>query len=185
VFGVYQPLLFALSLFLIGWKVVLFLFVIATLTTAIIRVFSKYVLLLQSAKVSLLICLYGILLLFGFWFDHALGLGIIGKHLWSNGFIILPVIIMIMATDKIFTEHFKITKKSARLALAEFVFITFLSRRMLEVQFLRIFILSYPETLLVVWVLIIIVGRFTGLQLFELLRFMPLIKKHLEDEEEE
>jgi hypothetical protein len=44
--------------------------------------------------------------------------------------------------------------------------------------------LSYPELLLVILLAIIIVGRFTWLQLFELIRFMPLIRKHLEDEEE-
>jgi len=185
VFGVYQPLLFAIALFLIGWKAALFLFVIATITTASIRIFGKYVLLLQSAKISLLICLYSILLLFGFWIDHALGLGIIGKLLRSNGFIILPIIIVVMAAEKIYTEHFKITKKSGRVALAEFAVITLLSRWMLESQVLRTFMLSYPELLFAVGILIIIVGRFTGLQLFELLRFMPLIRRHLEEEEEE
>jgi hypothetical protein len=65
VFGVYQPLLFALTLFLIGRKATVFFIVIAVLTTLIVRVFSTYVHLLQSAKTSLLVCLYTLLLLLG------------------------------------------------------------------------------------------------------------------------
>jgi hypothetical protein len=55
---------------------------------------------------------------------------------------------------------------------------------MLNSQLFRTFLLSYPEALLGIVLAVIIVGRFTGLQLFELIRFMPLIRKHLEDEEE-
>jgi hypothetical protein len=89
-----------------------------------------------------------------------------------------------MTSDKIFTEQFKLHKKSGWIALAEFSCISLLSRWMLSISFFRTFMLSYPESLFVVIIALLIVGRFTGLQLFELIRFMPLIKKHLEDEEE-
>ncbi|MDR3169876.1 MAG: hypothetical protein LBU27_09400 [Candidatus Peribacteria bacterium] len=96
----------------------------------------------------------------------------------------MPTLIFLLVSDKLFTETFKITKKSARIALLEFSLITFISRWMLNSQRFRTFLLSYPEALLGIVLAIIIVGRFTGLQLFELIRFMPLIRKHLEDEEE-
>ncbi|MDR2415605.1 MAG: hypothetical protein LBD75_03185 [Candidatus Peribacteria bacterium] len=70
VFGVYQPLFFALTLFLIGRKATLFFSVIAIGATLLIRMFSKHVHLLQSTKISLLVCLYSILLLIGFWIDQ-------------------------------------------------------------------------------------------------------------------
>lgn len=44
--------------------------------------------------------------------------------------------------------------------------------------------LSYPEVLFGILIAIIVVGRFTGLQVLELIRFMPLIRKRFEDEEE-
>jgi hypothetical protein len=184
VFGVYQPLLFAVTLFLIGWKATLFFSIITIFSTLLVRIFSKQMYLLQSAKISLLVCLYSILLLIGFWADQQLGIGLLGKSLWSNGFIIFPVLILVMVSDKLFTDSFKIGEKSGRIALGEFIVITGISRCMLQSQMLRTFMLSYPEMLLVVLLAIIIVGRFTGLQIVELLRFMPLIRRHLEDEEE-
>lgn len=65
VFGVYQPLLFAVTLFLVGWKSTLFFFLIAILATVLLRLFSKQVSLLQSSKISLLVCLYAIFLIIG------------------------------------------------------------------------------------------------------------------------
>ncbi|MDR2415604.1 MAG: hypothetical protein LBD75_03180 [Candidatus Peribacteria bacterium] len=89
-----------------------------------------------------------------------------------------------MVSDKLFTEGFKLTVWSGRVALGEFTITAGLSRRILQSQWRRILMLSYPELLLVVLLAIIIIGRFTGLQVVELFRFMPLIRRHLEDEEE-
>ncbi|GHV21297.1 hypothetical protein FACS189428_1500 [Clostridia bacterium] len=161
VFGVYQPLLLAIVLFLIGRKATFFFFAIAVLATLLVRLFSKKINLLQSTKVSLLICLYVILLLIGFRTDQKFSLNLFTKTLRTNGLIVLPIFLMSMVSDKLFTESFKITKKATRIALLEFALITFLSRWMLTTQMFRIFLLSYPEILLAILLAIIIVGRFT------------------------
>jgi hypothetical protein len=49
--------------------------------------------------------------------------------------------------------------------------------------FLKYLMLSYPELIVIVFVINIVVWRFTWLQLLEYLRFMPLIKKNFEAEE--
>jgi hypothetical protein len=184
VFGVYQPLLFALTLFLIGWKATLFFFFAAILATVIVRVFTHYIRLLQSTKISLLVCTYVLCLLIGFWLDEYLTIGLLGKSLRTNGSIVLPLLIFIMVSDKLFVDTFKITQKSGWIAILEFTIVTFIARGMLNTQLFRTFLLSYPEILLAVLIINVIIGRFSGLQLFELIRFMPLIRKHLEDEEE-
>ena len=184
VFGVYQPLLFGLTLFLIGWKTALFIFILACLSTFVVRGFCNRIQLLHSAKVSLLIGCYILFFLFGVWADNYFGRGMISKSIWNNGYIVLPIIIIAMVNDKLFTESFKFFSKAGRVALIEFMLVSVVCRGMLEAQFIRNFLLSYPELLLVVLVFTIVIGRFTGLQVFELIRFMPLIKKHLEDEEE-
>jgi hypothetical protein len=184
VFGVYQPLLFALTLFFIGWKATLFFSVIAIGATALVRIFSKHIHLLQSIKISLLICLYSMLLLIGFWMDYHWEFGLLSKSLRNNGFIVLPILLLGMVSDKLFTDSFKLTALSGRIALGEFIITTGFSRRILQSQWRRTLMLSYPELLLAVLLAIIIIGRFTGLQIIELFRFMPLIRRHLEDEEE-
>ncbi|HBB03881.1 TPA: hypothetical protein DCZ39_03195 [Patescibacteria group bacterium] len=50
---------------------------------------------------------------------------------------------------------------------------------------LKHLLLAFPELLIVIFILNIAVGRFTGLQLLEYFRFMPLIKKSSEESEEE
>jgi hypothetical protein len=50
---------------------------------------------------------------------------------------------------------------------------------------LKHLLLAFPEVLILIFLLNIAVWRFTGLQLLEYLRFMPLIKKSSESEEEE
>jgi hypothetical protein len=138
-----------------------FFFGIAVLATLLIRLFSKKINLLQSTKISLLICLYVLLLLIGFRVDQRFSLNLLSKTLRTNALILLPIFTLSMVSDKLFTESFKITKKASRIALLEFVLITFLSRWMLNTQIFRIFFLSYPELLLVILLAIIIVGRFT------------------------
>jgi hypothetical protein len=184
VFGVYQPLFFALTLSLIGRKATLFFSIIAISATCIIRIFSKRIHFLQSIKISLLVCLYCIFLLIGFWIDQRWGFELLSKSLRNNGLIALPILLLVMVSDKLFTEGFKLTSRSGRIALGEFTITTGLSRRILQSQWWRALMLSYPELLLVVLLVIIIIGRFTGLQVLELFRFMPLIRRHLEDEEE-
>ena len=50
---------------------------------------------------------------------------------------------------------------------------------------LKQLLLAFPELLILIFLLNIAVGRFTGLQLLEYFRFMPLIKSSSESEEEE
>ena len=50
---------------------------------------------------------------------------------------------------------------------------------------LKQLLLSYPEFIILIFILNILVGRFTGLQLLEYFRFIPLLEKESENEIEE
>jgi hypothetical protein len=50
---------------------------------------------------------------------------------------------------------------------------------------LKHLLLAFPELLILIFLLNIAVGRFTGLQLLEYFRFMPLLKNSSGSEEEE
>ncbi|MCB9806872.1 hypothetical protein H6768_03155 [Candidatus Peribacteria bacterium] len=47
---------------------------------------------------------------------------------------------------------------------------------------LQQFLISYPDSLFLILFLNFVIGRYTGLQLFEYIRFTPLIKKLQEEE---
>ncbi|MBU0626799.1 hypothetical protein KKG31_01430 [Patescibacteria group bacterium] len=66
------------------------------------------------------------------------------------------------------------------MSFTEFLIISFCIYALISWTGFKHLLLSYPEFIILALVLNIVVGRFTGLQLLEYLRFMPLIKKHLE-----
>lgn len=96
---------------------------------------------------------------------------------------IFPLVLSILVADKSFS-HFKIWTKGRRISTIELLLVSALSYGILEWSFVSNLLLSYPELLFLVLVLNLIIGRFAGLQVLELIRFMPLIKRHLDQEEE-
>ncbi|MBU0626800.1 hypothetical protein KKG31_01435 [Patescibacteria group bacterium] len=104
VFGIFSPLLFTVSIFVLDVKSVLFLFIIAFIATFLTRLFTKKLHLLHSAKVSLLIILYFFLSIMILGLDAAIGTNVVDISIFSNAFIIFPIMILILVTDKIFNE---------------------------------------------------------------------------------
>jgi hypothetical protein len=67
VFGIYTPLLFAISLFTIGIPTSMLLLAIGFITKVLIKLFTKKIYLLHNAKTSLLVLTYFFLLLILLW----------------------------------------------------------------------------------------------------------------------
>lgn len=183
VYGVAWPLLFALVLHLLGFSISLGLLFIAILTNILMRILNKKLYLLHSSKVSLSICSF--LIIFLWWYYR------IGK-IWFQSFlvghsevlIVFPIILMLLMSEKLFPS-FKFWTKQRRIGLIELSMTVLISYGILEWQAIGNFLISYPESLLLLLLINIIVWRFSGLQLLELIRFMPLLKRHLDQEEEE
>lgn len=185
IFGIYSPLLFAVSMSILGVPFSLALLVIWLITKLLIRLFTKRIYLLHNAKTSLLILLYFFLMLLILWFNTIFWLNLIDISIFTNGFIIFPMIFIILVSDKVFNEWFKLFSIGRRVAFAEFLLVSFAVYGLFYRTGLKHLLLAFPELLLLIFVLNIAVGRFTGLQLLEYFRFMPLIKKSSESEEEE
>lgn len=185
VFGIFSPLLFTVSIYVLDVKPALFLFLIAFISTLITRIFTKRIYLLYSAKVSLLVILYFLMTIIILWLDKAIGTNFIDLSIFNNTYIIFPIIFLIFVNDKIFSESFKLLSVWWWFSFIEFLIVSFGIYGLMSWNALKHVLLSYPELILVVFLLNIAVGRFTWLQLLEYFRFMPLIRKHLEWEEEE
>lgn len=185
IFGVYSPLLFAISLSILGIPFSLALLAIWLVAKLILRLFTKRMYLLHNAKTSLLILLYFFLMLLIFWLNSIFWLNLIDPQLFANGYIIFPMIFIILVSDKVFNEWFKPFSLGRRIAFAEFLIVSFAVYGLFYRTGLKHLLLAFPELLILIFVLNIAVGRFTGLQLLEYFRFMPLIKKSSESEEEE
>ncbi len=185
IFGIYSPLLFAVSMSILGIPFSLVLLAIWLITKLLLKLFNKRMYLLHNAKTSLLIILYFVLILLTFWFNNIFWLNLVDTTLLTNGYIIFPIIFIILISDKVFNEWFKIFSIGRRVAFAEFLIVSFAVYGLFYRTGLKHLLLAFPELLILIFLLNIGVGRFTWLQLLEYFRFMPLIKKSSESEEEE
>lgn len=185
VFGIYSPLLFAVSMSILGVPLSLWLLVVGLITKLFMRLFTKRIYLLHNAKSALLIILYFFLLLIFFWLNAILGLNLIDMNIFINGYIIFPILFIVLVSDKVFNEWFKLFSKGRRVAFVEFLIVSFAVYGLFYRTGLKHTLLAFPEILILIFLLNIAVGRFTGLQLLEYFRFMPLLKNSSGTEEEE
>ncbi len=185
VFGIYSPLLFAVSMSILGVPFSLALLIIWLITKFIIRIFTKKIYLLHNAKSALLIILYFFLLLLVFWLNTMFWLNWIDTTIFVNWYIIFPIIFIILVSDKVFNEWFKLFSMWRWVAFTEFLIVSFAVYGLFYRTGMKHLLLAFPELLILIFVLNIAVGRFTGLQLLEYFRFMPLLKNSSWTEEEE
>lgn len=183
IFGIYSPLLFGLTMAILNVKLSLFLLAIWILAKLLTNILNKKIYLLFNAKLSILIVFYFLFTIIILGLDKILNINIINMDFFNNGFIIFPIMFIIIVTDKVFNEGFKIFSLGWRFSFGEFLIVSFSVFGLLNRWWIKHIVLSYPEIIILILALHIIVGRFTGLQLLEYFRFMPLIKKHFDSEE--
>ncbi|MEF2175168.1 MAG: 7TM domain-containing protein [Candidatus Absconditabacteria bacterium] len=182
IFGIYSPLLFAVSISVIGIKFSFLLLFVAFLSTIITRIFTSKVYLLSSAKISLNIILYFIISIVVLSINSIFNLNIIDLSIFNDAYIIFPIIFLIITAEKVFHEGFNIFSKGWWFSFIEFLFVSGVVYYIISRVSLKYVLISYPEIIFLIIIINIYVGRFTGLQLLEYFRFMPLIKRHFDEE---
>lgn len=184
VFGVINPLLFGLALYILGPTLTIILWLAAFITMLITKRFTDRVYLLYSAKVSLIVIVYCVICLLLFGVERYLGYGWIDYTMFHAPLILFPFLFLILVGKTVLTEKFFVFGKWRWQGLVEFIVMSLIVYRGVQRTGLQNFLLWYPETLVIIFILTIVVGRFTGLQIFEYIRFFPLIKEYFEEEEE-
>lgn len=182
VFGVYRPLLLGLIATNVGGRLTVFLVILAIISTALVNLLSKRLYLLSSAKSSIQITLYFLLFSIAYWINSKYQL--INIQLFNGEYLVFAVILMPIIINRSL-QSFNPLKKAWRISLGEFLLISLIVYFFVKSIWINNLLLSYPEIVVVVLLLEILVGRYSGLQVFEMLRFMPLIKRHLDEDEEE
>ncbi len=185
VFGVFSPILFALAMVVFGMQLGLALLFVSFLATGVVKIITSKMYLLYSAKVALLITVYILLIVAFLWVDDFYGLGIVDLEMFLNSYILFPMFFVVIAWNKVFRKKKNFLKIGWWIYFAEFLIISFSVYLILGSNNLQYYLISYPEILIGLFVLNVIVGRFTWLQVLEYLRFMPLLKRRFQDEEEE
>ena len=182
VFGIYYPVLFALVAVTLGFSTALMFISIGFTSIIIINIFSKKVHLLLHAKRALLISIYILFLLLVLWVDNFFELSFINYSIFDNPLVIFPLFITIILSDKVFQEDINMFGKSWIMDVIQYGIITFVIYKLFEYKTLQYFLVSYPDVIILVVLLNILVGRYIWLQVFEYFRFAPLLRK-LDEEE--
>lgn len=181
VFWVYTPLLFSILFSIYGFEVSLILFLISVCASILTNIFTKKVYILSSAKIALTYIFYMILSVLVIWFltnYYLLNLSFV------NSSAILYFFVMPLVTKSLIRENTKLFSKTFLLFILEFLFVSFVIIQILNFEFLKYILIAYPDILWIFIISAIFIGRFSGLQVLEYIRFAPLLKKHFQEEEE-
>lgn len=188
VFGIYSPLLFALSLSFFWVPLSILLLAIGIWSKLLVKAFTKRVYLLHNTKTALLVILYLLFVLIIFSINATFTSTIFQANTLLSWWIVaFPILFLIIVTDKVFHDNVSFFSLGWRISFAEFLIVSFCVYGLLSWVWLRYFLLAYPESILFIIALTILIGKFTWLQVLEYIRFMPLIthKSHNDEEEEE
>ncbi len=183
VFGTFSPLLFGLSISVLWTQATIIFFLIAFIATVLSRLITKKFYLLHSAKISLLITIYFLTIILFLGLDKILWINMVDLSMFNNVFAVFPIMFLILVTDKVFHEWFKMFSRGWLISLVEFVIVSILVYIIISSIWIRSVLLSYPEIIILVWILIMVVWRFTWLQVLEYFRFMPILKWEGNEEE--
>ena len=181
VFGIYYPILFAITIVSLGVSAFIFI-TIGFLSIVIINLFSKKIHLLLHAKRALLISVYIVLFLFILGIDNFFEFSLINYTIFDNPLIIFPLFATIIIADKIFQEDINMFSKSWIIDIFQYATIIYVIYSLMEYKTLQYFLISYPDIIILIVFLNILVGRYTWLQIFEYFRFSPLLRKINEEE---
>ena len=174
-YGVYYPLMFAISFHVVWLKTSLFLLIMAVIAKMIIIAFTRRFTLLATAKLWLQTVVYIFLTILGLVVLNVLWLITNDFVIFSNPMILLAYILMVVIASKIWTGSFTSLSFKQLLSFAIFLIVSYLSYLIIQSELLRHVVLLYPSAVLFAIILLIALWRYTGLQVMEFIRFWPLI----------
>ena len=180
VFWVYTPLLFVILMTVVWSNIALLLLILSIMSNIITFFITKKIYILYSSKIALNYILYVIISIIVVWWMIKYNI------IWfenSDNSIILAFFIMPLLSKNLVKEETNLFSKTFWLFILEFVFISIILLWIFNFDTLKYILVAYPDLLWLFIIIIIIVWKFSGLQVLEYIRFYPLIKKWIYEEE--
>lgn len=177
-FGVYYPILFALSLHTVGLKTSIGLLLVAFLASFLVKVILKNVTVLVSAKLSLYLIAYIILLFIGLALYQLLWLPQNNFLVFSNPMVLIVVIVVLMVGKKIWNKTFPLKSLAWRKTFLRFLLLSAILYGVISSENIQHYLLLHPWIVIAIGIATLLIGKYTGLQLVEYIRFWPLVKKY-------
>ena len=169
-FGVFAPLMLALSFLVLGWQFGLVVFLVVLLVSNLIRMIFNRVELLYIPKVSLLLSTLALSFL------PVLGIAVYFGTSLDLSLAIFPMMVMSTISEKFLSAQSAEGIQNALIATAETVIVSLLAYSFVEWDFIRDMVLATPEYVILPILANVWLGRFTGLRVSEYFKFRSLLK---------
>ncbi len=175
-FGVFAPLMLALSFLLLGFQFGFSVFVMVMVVSYLIRLLFDRVELLYIPKISLLLSALALS------FFLILGLAVEFDIEVNLALAVFPMLVMSTVSEKFLSAQSEGGLSSAVRIAGETVIVALVAFALVRWEWLNNLILAFPETILLPILGSIWLGRWTGLRLTEYLRFSALFNDDTSEE---
>ncbi|MFH0804685.1 MAG: 7TM domain-containing protein [Patescibacteria group bacterium] len=170
-FGVYTPLVIALSLFILGIYFGLATLVIVVIVSYLLRTALNRFRILYISKTSLILSCIGLSFLGVIWFLSYYRLSL------AVSLAIFPMLVMSTLSEKFLSAQSEEGLRGALLGVIKTVAVAVASYYLVVWPAFTNLVMSWPELVIVPLVGILLLGKFTGLRLTEYFRFRSLLKE--------
>lgn len=181
-YWVHAPIIAALIIHLV-WLTESFIIFLAGVVAYILTILiTKKIYLLLHARRSLFISLFIIIFLMSVGATQAFFPGWINIETLTQPIWVITLVVVTLIIEKIFQEWSEWKLTTSALYLLQFGFLTGFLYAIFHFEWLKYFLVSFPDTILFLFIGHIIIGRYTGLQLVEYIRFWPILRRTDEEE---
>lgn len=170
-FGIYVPSIITLTFVVTQLRYGLLLFIILLLVATISRLAARYLRILYMPRMAIVLTIVSFSIFVTFILAEYFGFSAI------LSISIFPILVLIILTEKFVDAQIEKGNKAAIILTIETLVLAIISYQIVTWDYFTTFIMAYPEVVLLTLVLNILFGRFTGLRLFEYIRFKPLFKR--------
>lgn len=171
IFGTFMPVLLAFALHQVGYQVGFFMLFLIIISGLVFRFLLNYIALLSVARISANLVFTVMLII------------IISKISWHNNYIfgfsatLFPIIVVSMIIERMSVMITEVGFRPTIKTLVSSLFLAALIKMIIEIPVVTYWSFYFLEVHLIILGLIILIGRYTGYRLTELLRFKDLIKE--------
>ena len=169
-FGIYTPLVLTFAFWAIGIKYGITIFMVIFLTGTAVRYVLKNFRLLYMPRMAIVLTVISMAIL---------ALLAIGGYLNKTGLAatsILPILILITLIEKFISAQVEKGFRTAAFLSVETLIISIAGYYFIIWDVFRTMVLEHPEYILLLFVVNIFLGKWTGIRLSEYLRFREVLK---------
>jgi len=182
VFRIYYPIILAIILSQSGVSFSMVFVVVAFLSLVVVGAITRRIHLLFNAKRALLVSVYVLFAFLALGLDNYFNTGLFRVTDLDNPTMIVAIFAILLIVEKFYEEADPIISYRGLLDILQYIFMAGLAYLVLNHQPLQYFLITYPDMIFLVVILNLLVGRYTGLQLLEYVRFTPILRNLNEEE---